>query len=411
MMIYIVVFLSGYLFMNFSDIARVRNNGVASGISAIIAVLIPALVSGLRDPTVGTDTQGYMYDIFAETVAERRGPIAIYNAFGGDYQLGYVSLAQVSRLMPTFNAFLFITAFLTFGVAATALKLFSARHAAVSYLVYLLLTFNQSMNNSRQSVAVSFGLLLAVALLRRKRVVGILALAGAYLFHKTGLILLAYLPIYCITEWRRRYRPVEQSRTNFWRNLLILGSIVSMVGVVIEFQLLGPRLLSVLGFEQDYGVYLESYRAGVPIYLAVGQGVFVIFAYHCRRLGRGGYFLLLAVTYGGIMFFLTDISVYMYRVSMYFTTLLTLACANTYMEGSLETTSPGGDPLASSHTHVHATFSGSEPFLSRHVRKRNGGIFGRELVVLVCAALWYIQIVVWDNHGTYPYTSSILGIG
>lgn len=400
MSIYVAVFILAWLFMKFAESLHGRQSRIGAALCILIAVLIPSIVAGMRDVSIGTDTQGYVTKIFNSTVASGGSASQIYHSFGGTYQIAYVALAQIGHVIPDIHAFLFVVALVTFGVAAIAFNVFDRAHMAVPYLVYLLLNFNQSMNNSRQSVAISFGLLAAAALLRKRRVLMIVALVLAFLFHKSAIVLLSYIPIYLITEWGRDYESNTRQRPSMFRGMMITLSVVAMVGMVVEFQALGPKLLSVLGMEQEYGQYLTQYRAGVSRHIAEGNVALFLLVFLLRKRRRGGNFLALGTLYGVIVYFLTGISVYMYRVSIYFTCFPAMVCANSYLRSQQRK-----DALA------QAELDGEDPRNVPLPSAFSWETLGRWLVVIVSALLWYLQIVIYKNNATYPYTSQILGIG
>ncbi len=341
-----------------------------------LGVLIPAILAGLRDVSIGTDTKYYVTDIFELTVSSHKDALGIYSAFDGTYDFGYVALAQIGRIIPDIHAFLFATSAATLGVAALALILFDSRHVAFPFLIFLLTYFNASLNTARQSIALSFALLAAAALVRRKPVFAILAIALAFVFHRTAAVVLIFLPLYWISEsWKGsddHRQPLPLQRVLLM--LVVLGSLVLLVSQFTE--LAGPAL-DKLGLDQSYGAYLETYRNGVPLAVLLGQLSYLAFAFIWRRRYPGGRFMALGLASGTILVFLTQISVYLYRVSDYFLVLVVLAS--------------GG-------------ISGLD----------EGGSKGRRLLqwglLTVAALLWFQRIIVWNNHETFPYTSLILGL-
>ena len=383
MAVYVLVFLVRWFSMNIADRCFVQGHRRAVMGCAGLAVLFPALVAGFRDISVGTDTQGYILNIFSETMAIGAHPFEIYRSFEGEYQVGYIFLAQVGRLIPDIHAFLFAVALTTFGIAAAALRMFEPRSSASAYLVYLLINFNASMNNSRQAITVSFGLLVGVALIKQRRRTAIGGLIGGFLFHKSGVILLAYLPIYWITEWRRGQHASGERRITVLRATCTGACLLVVAAMVLEFRSLGPALLSAVGLSDEYGIYLDEYRSGTPSALVVGQLVYVVASAVERKHPRGGLFIHACVICGTMSFFLMGISVYLYRVSTYFTSITALVIANLYVQ---RVSDKDGERIS---------------YLA----------LARWVLVLVTWALWYIQIVMWNNHGTFPYSSELLGIG
>lgn len=382
MVVYVVALVASWFLMKIADRYFVLGRGwVVTGFAGL-AVVVPSLVAGLRDVSVGTDTQGYVLNIFSETMAIGAHPLEIYSSFDGEYQIGYIILAQVGRLIPDIHAFLFVVALTTFGTAAVALRLFEPRFSANGYLVYLLMNLNSSMNNSRQAIAVSFGLLVGSALVKRHRRMVACGLIGGFLFHKSGVILLAYLPIYWITEWRRYQDLSGRRRITFFRAILTAVCLLLTTVVVLDFRALGPALLSATGLSEEYGIYLDEYRSGTPVALVAGQLLYIAASAVERKHPRGGLFLHVGVICGTVIFYLTGISVYLYRVSTYFTSIIALVVAN--LDGEDE---PRKDGVWM-------------PYCRQ----------ARWAILLTTWVLWYVQIVMWNNHGTYPYSSEILGL-
>lgn len=153
--------------------------------TAIFAILIPSLLAGLRDLSIGTDTIVY-YDIYnAASLAESYSSFLL--TLNTEYF--YYIMSHVAKYMGGFWFLLFLYQGLTliflYNVA------YKYRHNLNVFLVfalYFLLFFNFSLNIMRQCLAMGYLLNISVFLLERKpRYFLFFALIGL-IFHTSEII-------------------------------------------------------------------------------------------------------------------------------------------------------------------------------------------------------------------------------
>jgi len=121
---------------------------------ALLAVLLPAILAGVRDESVGTDTSAYMGVIF-EKAQEEGMAMQRSSAFGVEWGFIFTALLIVN-FFGDLHWYYFFTAFLTCGFAFAALFKERRRYPlCVCYAFYLLVFFPMAFSMIRQSLAMS----------------------------------------------------------------------------------------------------------------------------------------------------------------------------------------------------------------------------------------------------------------
>ncbi|WP_066831874.1 EpsG family protein [Collinsella ihumii] len=348
------------------------------------AVLIPSLVAGLRSTSVGTDTSGYV--------------VELYDAAGSASSLPAFFADQLARFEPLFlllvycsvNMFGSIEAPLFFMELLNCVTVVAAlyvtgkgRGMSLGYLLYLLLHFNESLNMMRQSLAMGF-LLLALAFLYQRR----FALYAACLlcgigFHLSAVIGLMYPPILYLIEMltfdRKHIVHMRPARA-----LMLTGMVALPVVFSVSFA-------SVMSFAESLGIvperftiYLTGGGTALPQSLIVAYLVILGIQWIERDRVIEGRFTALAFLYGIVMYLLVSYSEHLWRFGTYFMYPLILGVV-------------GLAPAERSRA----------GYLLRVVDREFMAIAA---IVFIVLGLWYLQIVVWGNHDTLPYVSDILGV-
>lgn len=381
MWIYAGLFLLSWLFARASERSGRLGRPILSLVCAFAAVLAPTSIAGLRDLNVGTDTSGYVLSIYTATANSGQSALEISDYFGGSYEIGYLVAAQVARLVPSVHSFLTIIALITFGAAFIAARLLSPSNFALTYLAYLLMHFNESLNMSRQSVSIAFGLLAAAALIKRRRLLAVASAIAAVLFHESAVLIFLFFPMYWASEWRNDELRTRATPLGLVRDITLALSLAIPVIVTFRFDWIVQNLLEPLGLPDRYGSYLAAGGGTAPTVLVLGNVILALAMILRRRAYSGGQFIAVASLAGAVMYLLTGTSEYLWRVSSYFLSVIALGAAGLRNEPAKE----AKDSMPSVRL-IRVAF------------------------VATIAAIWLIQIVVWNNHETVPYTSQLLGI-
>lgn len=348
------------------------------------AVLIPSLVAGLRSTSVGTDTSGYV--------------VELYDAAGSASSLSSFFDDQLARFEPLFlllvycgvNMFgsieallFFIELFNCIVVVAALYITGKGRGLSLGYLLYLLLHFNESLNVARQSLAMGI-LLLALAFLYQRRFVryAVCLLCGIG-FHLSAVIGLMYLPILRLIDMltfdRKHIVHMKPARALALTGMVALPVVFSMSFASVM------SLAEALGIVPDrFTIYLTSGGTALPQSLIVAYLVVLGILWIERDLVIEGRFTALSFLYGIVMYLLVSYSEHLWRFGTYFMYPLILGVV-------------GLAPAERSRA----------GYLLRVVDREFVAIVA---LILIAFALWYVQIVVWGNHDTLPYVSDILGV-
>lgn len=165
-----------------------------------IALLIPTILAGIRDVSVGTDVLVYGYPIFKDACYTDN-----FGFFVNQWkriEIGYLGLNFiVSRLTFSHNFFLGLIMFIEVLFVFLVLKQWKNKIPLwLGMLVFYLLFFNSSLNLMRQSLALSIAFFGIRFVFERKLGRFIFwCLLGA-LFHKSVLILILYYPFWTFTN-------------------------------------------------------------------------------------------------------------------------------------------------------------------------------------------------------------------
>ena len=201
---YIVIFFFSTLFMYLGEVYKARRFFYA------LSIILPALLAGLRDLTIGADTGGYPIEIFDIACSSHSLSDCIYEVgfFVFCHDVGYISLAYlISAFTKDSFFFFFITNLIVnWGVFFFLYKAKSLFQFSLwlGWLSYLFIFYNRTLNLSRQSIAIAI-VLIAITYLWDKKYIkyGVLTVI-ALSFHTSAIITLMYFFEYFVEK--RKYR-------------------------------------------------------------------------------------------------------------------------------------------------------------------------------------------------------------
>lgn len=240
-----------------------------------IALLIPCLVAGLREQTIGTDVMVYVKPLTSAAIQADNFSefMDTYwfdqwrNLYVQDYELGFSLLVYVvARLTQSLGAVLFvIQAFMIVPVYIALARNRKDLPIWLGMLVYYFLFYNTTLNMMRQWIAMAF-LLLAFQLLReRKPLLALILSVAAVFFHTTAMVA---LPIFLLLGFLWVIR-----RSRFVHNNLRLQGASVVTVILFAVALLAilnlPIILKVLALV-GFGEY-SNYLQGDSIQLMLGQ--------------------------------------------------------------------------------------------------------------------------------------------
>lgn len=376
---YLLCFCLTGLFSKVNEEYIRRDRKTAIFITAVIVILIPAIFAGVRDYTIGTDTNSYirpMFERIHETVSlSDYLNLAQNNKTLQSLDIGYNFFNfLISRISSSPHFFMFCAA--AFIGIFTYISLYLLRNTCSIFageMIFLLTQYNASFNMVRQSMAMSMCLLAAALLTKKvsyKYIKFAIVVVLAMQFHSSAIIAFAYLIPYWLFEKN------DLDLTLFFKIalfIILVTAVVAGISYVTRFFV----NIGVLGSK-----YSDYFDAGLSIttrYSMIGK---IIYVFPIIYLFIGSYLLsehkrfFLAIGFMDVMLFmLTDFSFYLYRISSYFLfyRVISLSSYELYYR---ESGNKAKIPLQ----------------------------YGLRVAVSIAFILfWTYFIVIRNSHATYPY--------
>lgn len=245
-------------------------------ITSMLVVLIPSIMAGIRDYTIGTDTYSY---VTYEYVLARSLNTDLLTVWDLDVttERGFLLLAWFSSLV-SFDPhiFLFLVALLINGLVYYGLYLLRETNSIfLGEFVYLFCSYNETFASLRQSIAMAFVLVSVAYLINNKTIKSCVIVIIAFLFHRTAVIgwtiLLIYKYLYknnnaiIINNIKLAYR--------YFKTVLIMIILCCVLFLfqpltlsLIEIGLLNAKYLSYLSYSQQDSLGVLGYMAYIFIY-------------------------------------------------------------------------------------------------------------------------------------------------
>lgn len=285
--------------------------------TALVIILLPAALAGMRASSVGTDTSVYGIPVFNNAISSY-SLLSLFDA-RSDIDYGFLFLAYiVSRFTHNFGWFLFaISTFIQYFVYLALYKSQKTHSILIGEWVYLFLFYNMSLNIMRQSMAMSVLLLFTIFIREKRYITSILLLLFACSFHQTALIGFLYIIVFLIFDNMNQIRDLDVFKKRRTRNtILLLLMIVIGLFVSNSFQNI---VISMVGYgliAEDYLRYLQSsysFTTQPKLYLLYPIIYISLFLRKEKRYD----FMAIAIL-DIVAFYLQGINFYLYRIATYF---------------------------------------------------------------------------------------------
>lgn len=351
-----------------------------SALCLFLALLLVVLLAGLRDYTVGTDTLGYLKWI--ETAAKYDTFLEYLNSWYTGREVLSCGIAYVAGKLNSAHLFFLAFAAAIYGGAMTALVMVretvSLPYAWAAYLFFM---YGISLNQIRQSAAVTL-VLCAFAFLQRKKYVAFFALlVMAYLFHLTALLALVILILYLILQ---KWDTKEVKTVIIAAILLFAVFAVPILRLVLETGIFGDRFAGYLNSLSGSPFSIKPVIVRLPFFIMplffyrefAQEEKAKSYTFH----NQDADFLLILLFIEMVLAILRTVSAEIYRMSFYFETFRCMAIGR--MMHTLE----------------------KNPDRKKWTRLVGASLF------FMFVMIWLYQIVLQQNDWTFPYTSESLGI-
>lgn len=213
-MIYLASYALSVLFAHFAARTKRRSNFI---VFSIISIAITVALAGLRDYSIGIDTQNYLTmerfwagAIRAESLSAYLG---YYLAQGYKEPLFALIIGVIAQTAGEFRVFLFVAhAVIITGVYIGAFRMKEYINPAHVLLLFYLLYYNNSLNIMRQYIAMAIIFTVFADLEKRKYFRYIFVVLISMLIHTTAVLALVPLCIHLFLYRRQRLKEAPLMR-------------------------------------------------------------------------------------------------------------------------------------------------------------------------------------------------------
>lgn len=379
MLIYFGCFILSVIFSTYGENLIRKKQRLKGVICLALAVLVVALLAGLRDVSVGTDSVVYEEWFRYAWNMDGWGDY-LFKAYAKTEPFFMSLIYLASRLGSAVQGAYFLIGLCTYGFAMAAIALLRKKVSIpLAWASYLFLFFGHSLNEMRQALAMT-ALLLAVSLLMRKNYIGYVVFTVlALLSHSTSILLsAAILVIYLILK-----------KWDIWQvKTALLGCTAA---AVLLYEPLFYALSRIGVLPERFSSYVEEI-SGVhlslnPILVRLPFLLLVVVFY--REFARKSEnktdkldadFLLVMMGMEMILSELRIFSVTLYRICLYFGVFRCLGIGR----------------LVAALRESPKFYKWEKPIIV--------------LLLAMLAVIWVYQAVLQGNDEIYPYTSELLHI-
>lgn len=243
MLIYIGTFLISLICIYLSEYFDKKNKYIHV-FFAIIGLILPCLIAGLRGKNVGTDTQSYIKKFYiggAYTLSD------YLKVVGRNMETVFALIMWiVVNYMKKIEVLFFICQALTILPIYIALKKIKNGNNLIVVLgmfIYYMFSFNYSLNIMRQYIAIAFSVLAMVYIEKEEYKKSLFIMLIAFSFHKSVLIMsITYL-----------FTLLLKSRIN--KNI---KRTIEVVSIVIYFIVI-YNIIPILTFLGEKNIYYSQY--------------------------------------------------------------------------------------------------------------------------------------------------------
>lgn len=217
-------------------------------IISIFIILIPSLLAGFRDQTIGTDLKTYVLPDFYYAVNSDN--IEEYFEISKEEPFYTILNFVISRFTNDFHWVLFIVQLImTTLVYITIYKQREKISMWLAMLVYMILFYTRFLNLVRQGIAVCIIILSFNFIKDKKPIKYIISIIIAMLFHRTAIIA---MPLYFLN--------LLLEKENKKSKKIIIGIYILLIASIFFFDIILNVLLDINILPEKFEPYLTKYR-------------------------------------------------------------------------------------------------------------------------------------------------------
>lgn len=374
MFIYLGVFAISTILLASVELSK---NKLIREFISILAILLPAILAGCRDSSVGVDTGAYGISFFqsaclSDSFMEFFKPYM--TSITGE-PLFFLIIYIASRFTNNYHAGLFAYNLITIIFLYAGMKRYKKLMNTpiwLGMLLYYLAFYNRTLNMMRQAIAISVVFYSVSYLFEKKFYKYIIWIIVAFGFHNSAIIGLLFLPMYLILDQENNITIKKQLK----RSIIFLGCVI----LLLSIGSVGINFLVSKGIVRDnYLNYLSGGRYSshklsiglVMIYIIY----FILYMKHYKYLNQrrlhATFFAIISIL-SIFSCFGSLISTFISRIGYYFTPLQMLSMAN----------------IVNCY----------------NIKSKKDWII---LIVSYTLLIWFITFVIKGHEGTIPYIYNI----
>ncbi len=234
-MIYVITFSISLILILLSF--KCKNNKILVKLMECIAIVLPCILAGLRDISLGTDVKVYIYPLLIQ--AENSNDFITF-VFNNQMLNDYMYLTITFIIAKTFKSIFwmfFSIQLLVILPVYKALKLTYSNNKQLlfGFLLIFLVLYNPAYNMARQSIALAFEILALAYLNNKNKRKFYFFTFVSILIHWSGVFILLIYLLYRLINNER----ISKSTKKVMKLFIIAVSIIVVI--------LSPRLLQFLG--------------------------------------------------------------------------------------------------------------------------------------------------------------------
>lgn len=246
-MIYLATFLSSALFGYWATRINPKTNRGLVVLCSIISILLPSILAGMRDITIGTDIKFYVLDAYEKSL--RVDTFQELLPLIWKIETGFLLLVfAVTKMFGDIQWLLFfIELIIMICMYVGAWRFKDEVPLPVVLLVYFFMYYNLTYNSVRQSIAMSIIFVAIKYLVEKKYALFFLFVVIATSFHTTAVMAVLYIGIHFFLE-SSHLRKQEKAKTMRLYilvvfSLLFCAFLPQIIKSVVEIGILDSKYL------------------------------------------------------------------------------------------------------------------------------------------------------------------------
>lgn len=309
MFIYLITFALSYVLLR---IGQNKKNKFQRKVCIIMALILPSILAGCRDYSIGTDVLIYGNRWFRFAVTSQQNFIeyirwAMASSIGAVYAgLNYF----VAMFTENTHWFYFFLSLLTNSLVYKAVKdNDDLVDVPFAMLTYYILFYNQSLNLLRQSLAVAFGVCAFIYIRRQKKIPFIICTALAIFTHSSAIVIIAVYIVYIAINGK--FGTIAKIGILIGAGISVIG-FASITQILIQIGILSNRYEHYIYDVQRGGGYVRLFLLCVP-YL-----ILLLFCTKKTEFEKEKNALVILLAMASLLSFLAFRLAHIARIAIYF---------------------------------------------------------------------------------------------